>query len=75
MVLIGALFSLKAPRQGKLGYSITISIVLGFLIYFISNVIYSLGMSGSLPVAVASFSPALVAGILGFLILLHLEDG
>lgn len=75
MVLIGALFSLKAPRQGAVGYSISYSIVLGFIIYFVSNLVASIGLSGSLPVVVAAWSPVVMTGFLGFLILLHLEDG
>ena len=75
MVLIGSLFSLKAPRQGKIGYSITISIVFGFLIYFVSNIIYSLGLSSALPVFVAAFAPALITAFIGMFLLLHFEDG
>ncbi len=75
MVLIGALFSLKAPRQGGVGYSISFSIVLGFFIYFLSNLISSIGLSGSLPVILAAWTPLIITGSLGILLLLHFEDG
>lgn len=76
MVLIGALFSLRAPRQGnRVGYAVSFSVVLGFVIYFISNLVSSIGLSGSLPVSVASWSPVFLTGFFGFLVLLYLEDG
>ena len=75
MVLIGSVFSLKSSRHGKAGLSISLSIIFGFLIYFTSNLIFSLGLSGSLPVIIASWSPVLITFLAGIGILLHLEDG
>lgn len=75
MVLIGAIFSLKAPRQGMIGYSITLSIVFGFVIYFLSNLVSSIGLSGSMPVFVAAWMPVVITTLIGAGLLLHYEDG
>ncbi len=75
MVLIGAIFSLKAPRQGAIGYSITLSIIFGFIIYFLSNLVSSVGLSGSMPVVVSAWTPVLIAALVGVGLLLHYEDG
>lgn len=75
MVLIGAIFSLKAPRQGMIGYSITLSIVFGFIIYFLSNLVSSIGLSGSMPVIVSAWTPVIIAVLVGIGLLLHYEDG
>jgi len=75
MVLIGAIFSLKAPRQGMVGYSITLSVVFGFLIYFSSNLVSSFGLSGSMPIIFSAWMPIFISGLMGIGMLLHLEDG
>ena len=47
----------------------------GFLLYFLSDVVYALGVSSKLPVVIAAWSPALITSFLGISVLLHLEDG
>lgn len=75
MVLIGAIFSLKAPRQGIIGYSITLSIIFGFIIYFLSNLVTSIGLSGAMPIMVAAWMPVIITLLIGVGLLLHYEDG
>jgi lipopolysaccharide export system permease protein len=75
MVLVGAIFSLKAPRQGAIGFSISLSIVFGFIIYFLSNLVSSFGISGSIPVLVSAWTPVLITILIGTGLLLHYEDG
>lgn len=75
MVLIGAVFSLRHHRRGKIGAMIAAGILSGFLVYFISNLIYALGFSGSLPVMLAAWSPPMIACMAATTMLLHLEDG
>ena len=75
MVLIGALFSLSLPRRGRTGMLLAIGIVTGFAFYFFSNLIYAFGASGSLPLILAAWAPALVAMMMGAALLLHFEDG
>ncbi len=75
MVLIGAIFSLKAPRQGMIGYSITFTIIFGFIIYFLSNLVSSIGLSGSIPIIVSAWTPVIITIFIGVGLLLHYEDG
>ncbi len=75
MVLIGAIFCLKTARHSQTGYSITLALIFGFVIYFVTNLIYSLGLSGSLPVFVAGWSPIIITLLIGVGLVLHYEDG
>lgn len=75
MVMLAAVFSLRPPRRGRTGMLIIIGMVTGFLVYFITNIIYAFGASGGLPVALAAWAPTLILLMAGGAALLHLEDG
>ena len=49
--------------------------VAGFAFYILSDVIFAVGLSGRLPVALAAWAPAGITILLGLTTLLHLEDG
>lgn len=75
MVLLAALFSLRLPRRGGVTWLIIGGVATGFGVHFANDLIRALGESGSLPVELAAWSPALVAGMAGIGLLLHYEDG
>lgn len=75
MLLIGVTFSLRLVRQGGTGILIVGGLITGFAFYILSDVIFALGLSGRLPPALAAWTPAGVAILLGVTTLLHLEDG
>ena len=75
MIFIAALFSLRPSRQGGTGLLISSSILVGFLIYFLSNLVSSLGLSGSIPIVLAAWTPVSVSLLIGIGFLLHFEDG
>jgi len=76
MVLMAALFSLNPNvRAGGAGGRIAGGVAAGFAVYFFSRVIYALGLSATLPQALAAWSPAIFAGLVGLAGLFHLEDG
>ena len=75
MVFIAALFSLKHSRQGRTGLLITGSIITGFLIYFLTSLVSSLGLSGGIPIAIAAWVPVGISMLIGVGLLLHFEDG
>ena len=75
MVLLAAVFSLRLPRRGKTGLLIVAGIVSGFIVHFVTNLVYALGLSGSLPVLLAALTPTIVALMLAAALLLHFEDG
>ena len=75
MVLIAAVFSLRLPRRGGVGLLVAAGLLTGFTMRFMADIAGALGESGSLPVALAAWTPALIAILFGGAMLLHLEDG
>jgi lipopolysaccharide export system permease protein len=75
MVIIAATFSLRPARRGGVGRMIASGVVAGFLLYFMSDIVYALGSATRIPVLLAAWSPAVVSTLLGLAMLLHLEDG
>ena len=75
MLLIGVAFSLRLVRQGGTGILVAGGLITGFAFYILSDVIFALGLSGRLPPAMAAWTPAGIAILLGITTLLHLEDG
>jgi len=75
MVLIAATFTLRHARRGATTFVIASGVLTGFVLYFFSDVVYALGLSESIPVTLAAWSPSGVALLLGLAMLLHLEDG
>jgi lipopolysaccharide export system permease protein len=76
MVLVAAVFSLTPNlRSGGIMLRLVGGVVSGFVFYFFSKVVYALGLSSTLPVALAAWTPAVVTGLVGVAALFHLEDG
>ncbi len=75
MVLIAASFSLRMQRRGGTTLMIGAGIACGFALYFLSNLVLALGLSATIPVALAAWTPTGVTWLLGTSLLLHLEDG
>ena len=75
MVLIAATFTLRHARRGATTFVIASGVLTGFMLYFFSDVVYALGLSESIPVTLAAWSPSVIALMLGLAMLLHLEDG
>jgi lipopolysaccharide export system permease protein len=75
MVLVAASFSLRMQRRGGTTLLIICGVASGFLLYFLSNIVFALGISAKLPVLLAAWTPTGVAMIFGTSMLLHLEDG
>jgi len=75
MVLVAATFSLRMQRRGGATLMIVGGVVSGFLLYFLSDVVFAFGLSAKVPVTLAAWTPTGVALIFGASMLLHLEDG
>ncbi len=75
MILLAATFSLRPQRRGHVGLIILAGVLTGFLLYFISNFVFALGLSSRIPVILAAWTPAGISMLLGIAMLLHLEDG
>ena len=75
LVLLAASFSLRQQRRGRVGIVILGGVLTGFLLYFVSNIVFALGLSGGIPIVLSAWAPASVTLMLGIAVLLHLEDG
>lgn len=75
MVLIAATFSLRLTRYGGAGFLVLGSVSAGFVLYFLSDLVYALGLSGSIPVLLSAWTPAVASTLLGLALLFHFEDG
>jgi len=75
MVLVAATFSLRMQRRGGATLMIVGGVGAGFLLYFVSNIVFALGLSAKLPVLLAAWTPTGVSLLFGVSMLLHLEDG
>ncbi|NNE39787.1 MAG: LPS export ABC transporter permease LptG [Marinicaulis sp.] len=75
MVLIAASFSLRPARLGGVFGMVLASIGVGFLLYILSEISSALGQAGLVPIAMAAWTPAIIASLAAITALLHLEDG
>jgi lipopolysaccharide export system permease protein len=75
MVLVAATLSLRPTRRGGTMYLIAAGVLIGFLLYMMSDVVFALGLSASIPVELAAWTPAGVSALVGVSMVLHLEDG
>ncbi|HEV2675927.1 MAG TPA: LPS export ABC transporter permease LptG [Aliidongia sp.] len=75
MVLIAAIFSLRMQRRGGTTSMVVGGVAAGFLLYFLTDVVFALGLSSTIPVALAAWTPFGISTLLGVTLLLHLEDG
>ena len=75
MVLFAAVFSLRPPRRGKTGLLMAGGILAGFTIRFLSDLVAAIGLSGSIPIIMAAWTPVFVSILIGTALILHLEDG
>ncbi|MGE5271699.1 MAG: LPS export ABC transporter permease LptG [Thiohalocapsa sp.] len=75
MVLVAATFSLRLQRRGGAAMLIVSGVITGFMLYFLSDIVFALGLSAKIPVLLAAWTPAGVSMIFGASMLLHLEDG
>ena len=74
MVLIAAVFSLRASlRRGGVMFMIVGGISTGFLVYFMSQVIYAFGVNNYIPIILAVWAPTLIIAMVASTLLLHLE--
>jgi lipopolysaccharide export system permease protein len=75
MVLLAAIFSLRQHRRGGVAVTIVAGVLTGFGVFVLSNLVFAFGLSATLPVIVAAWTPALIVAMLAAASLLHLEDG
>ena len=62
-------------RRGVPLFTIAGAIGTGIVLYFVSDVVFALGASSSIPVVLAAWSPAGISLLLGVTVLLYTEEG
>ena len=75
MVPIAATFSLRFSRGGGTWILIAAGVLAGFVLYFVSDLVLALGLSGKIPPVLAAWTPAGVFTLIGVASLFHMEDG
>jgi lipopolysaccharide export system permease protein len=74
-VLMGFAFTSGYRRTNKYGGAVLYGIVLGFVVYVITELATRSGVAGILDPAFAAVGPAFVAIVIGLTVLLYKEDG
>ncbi len=75
MILIAAVFALRINSRMGAARTLAAGVICSFLLYFLSDIVYALGLSASIPAILAAWSPAGIATLLGLALVFHLEDG
>jgi len=75
MILLGCLLSIRKDRIKKNIPKILMGILIGVFYHFISDLIKTLGLSGSLSVFFAVWSSPIIFNLLLISALIHVEDG
>lgn len=75
MVLVAAVFSLRASQRMAAGHMVLGGVICGFAFFFATQVVHALGLSATVPVALAAWIPGGVTMMLGVTAILHMEDG
>ena len=75
MVLLAASCSLRSIREQGTVALMTIGALSAFILYFLRDITYALGNSGTLPIALAAWTPVTISALLGITVLLHFEEG
>ncbi len=75
MVLLAATFTMRQIRSGGTGLMIVSGVSAAFLLYFVSDIVSAFGIAGTIPVALAAWTPTGVCLLVGLALMLHFEDG
>jgi lipopolysaccharide export system permease protein len=75
MVLLAAAFSMRHTRRGGTLWMVSAGIGAGFGLFIATDVVLTMGISETIPVMMAAWTPAVVSLLAGVSALLHLEDG
>ncbi|MEL6363999.1 MAG: LPS export ABC transporter permease LptG [Pseudomonadota bacterium] len=74
LVLIAAAFSIRPMRGGGSARLAVTGVLIGFVLYVLSEIAEAFGESGSAPILVAAWTPILLGGIFGINMLVVQEE-
>ena len=75
MALLSAGFSMRSSRRGGVARMLAAGVAAGFALFVLDRITGEFGEAGTLPVALAAWTPTLAGLLLALALLLHLEDG
>ena len=75
MILLAASVSLRPPRLRGTVILMMSGVFIGFMVFFSSSFLQTLGISQQIPVIVAAWFPAIISFLLGIGVMMMLEDG
>ncbi len=75
MALIGAAFTVRTPTRGGVTRLLAGGILGGLLIYVFAQMMFALGEKAGVPAALAAWTPGVVATLIGWALVLHVENG
>ncbi|MDH5722594.1 MAG: LPS export ABC transporter permease LptG [Alphaproteobacteria bacterium] len=75
MILLAATVSMRPPRARKTFPLIMAGVFMGFIIFFMSNFLQTLGTTQQIPPILAAWAPALISFLLGLSVIMTTEDG
>ncbi len=75
MILLAATVSMRPPRSKGAFTMIASGVFIGFLVFFMSSFLQTLGSSQQIPILLAAWSPALISFLLGLSVMMNIEDG
>ncbi len=75
MIFIAASFTLRINRRTGTSGALLGGLSCSFALYFMTDIIHALGLSASVPILLAAWTPAGVSTLVGLAMLFHLEDG
>lgn len=74
MTLLGASFSMNIERFNKGNIMMVLVLMIGFFIYFFSDLIFAFGVAGSIPIWLATIAPSMITMFIGISIITYLEE-
>jgi lipopolysaccharide export system permease protein len=75
MIFIAASFTLRINRRTGTTAALLGALSCSFALYFITDIVHALGLSASVPIMLAAWTPAGISTLVGLAMLFHLEDG
>ena len=75
MIILASTFTMQPIRKGSTLLYISLGFSVAFLLYFLRNITYALGNSGSLSPLLAAWAPTITTMFLAITKLLYSEDG
>lgn len=75
MVLVGAAFSMRHQRSGRVGLMVLLTVLMGLGFFILQDFARILGSNGAIPVVAAAWGPPISAFLLAVGLILNMEDG